>query len=156
MFFGRGKNKIQHPYTLKDMYNEYIVDKEGPYAVSYSDFVDICNEFYKGVSEYVLQGGLYKLPYNLGSLSVIKIKYNKDGSIPTSINWVETAKLGKRVIETNDHSNYSKFRFRWDKTTSHLVNITKYQIIFTRANKRKLAAIIKSGEYEYFDVENKN
>ena len=156
MFFGRGKNKVPSAYTFKDMYKEYIKDKEGPYAIPYSDFVDICEEFYKGISEYILDGGMYILPYKLGTLSVIKKKPAKMSKIATPVNWVETNKLGKQVLETNDHSNYYRFQFKWTKLqASYVKNINMYQLIFTRANKRKLASIIKSGEYSYFEEEKK-
>ena len=149
MYFGRGKNKIQDPYTFPDMYKEYIKDKEGPYAVSYTDFVDICSEFYKGISEYILDGGLYRMPYKLGTLAVVKKVNIKFSTKASPINWVETVKLGRRVFETNDHSNHYRFGFKWAKT-NFVSNITKYQLIFTRANKRKLASIIKEGDYNDF------
>jgi len=152
MYFGRGKNKHQKPYVFKHMYKEYIKDKEGPYAISYSDFVDICNEFYKGIAEYILDGGLYKLPYRLGDMSVIKKKPRLMDTIATPINWVETNKLGKQVLESNDHSDYFRFRFKWTKMgVAQVKHIKMYQVIFTRANKRKLAKIIKSGEYDFFE-----
>jgi len=150
MFFGRGKNKVPTTYTFRDMYKEYIKDKEGPYAISYKDFVDICSEFYREVAAHILDGGLYIMPYKLGTLSVIKRPPAKLAKIATPVNWVETNKLGKQVLETNDHSNYYRFGFKWTKT-NYVSNIRKYQVIFTRANKRKLASIIKSGEYDYFE-----
>ena len=152
MFFGRGKNKVQNVYTFRDMYKEYIKDKEGPYKISHADFMDICSEFYKGIADYILKGGWFKMPFRLGDLSVIKKPQTKLSKIATPINWVETNKLGKQVLETNDHSDHMVFRFRWSKDSGRVVNISKYQLIFTRANKRALAAIIKSGEYDYFEL----
>jgi len=154
MYFGRGANKIKHPYVFKDMYKEYIKDKEGPYAVTYKDFVDICSEFYKEVSDFIIEGGLYKLPYRLGDVSVIRKNPAHLSRIATPVNWVATNELGKQVLETNDHSNYYRFQFKWTKLGSgHVSNIRSYQLIFTRRNKRKLAQVIKSGDYSFFEGE---
>ena len=51
-FFSRGKNKVQSPYTFKEMYLDYISDKDPDsiYYVSYSEYVDICSTFYKLIS----------------------------------------------------------------------------------------------------------
>ena len=153
MFFGRGKNKIQNPYTLPDMYKEYIKDKEGPYALSYKEFVDISNSFYKGIADYILGGGIYKMPYRLGEISVVKFKPTLGYQGASTINWVKTNETGKAVIETNDHSNYNKFRFYWSrKNNSKVKNVKRYGLQFTRALKRRLAAIIKSGEYNFFEL----
>ena len=72
-FFGRGKNRAKNPYTFKDMYKEYIKDKEegSPYRVDYNTFVELCSEFYKGISEHILNGGIYFMPYRMGNISCL-------------------------------------------------------------------------------------
>ena len=153
MYFSRGKNKYQNPYTFKDMYKQYIKDKEGPYKVEYSTFIEIIEDYFKSISEYILEGGELKLPYKLGYLKVAGKPTNFKSKKHMPINWVETNKLGKQVIETNDHSNYIRYKFVWTKVHKGFVpNISKYQLILSRANKRELAARIKSGEYEYIHL----
>jgi len=150
-YFGRGKNRYQDPYTLKDMYTEYIKDKEGPYEVSYKDFVDICREYYKELSELILDGDIVKLPFRLGFLSVIS-KPTTTNLKAAPIDWKATVELGKKVVETNDHSDYTSYQFKWQKKNRAFVpNLEKYQLVMTRKNKRELAARIKSGEYQYFN-----
>jgi len=152
MFFSRGVNKYQNPYTLQDMYKEYIKDKEGPYIVSYSDFIDICTSYFKGISEAILDGDLIKLPARLGFMSIISKPTNLTSVKAAPINWKETARLRKRVAETNDHSNYTSYRIKWQKKDVFFIpNLEKYQFIFSRANKRELARRIKSKEYQYFN-----
>lgn len=152
MFFGRGSNKYQNPYTLKDMYKEYIKDKEGPYEVSFKVFAEICREYLKGIAEAVIEGELIKMPFKLGTLSVISRPTNFSSIKKAPYNWIESAKQGKKVIETNDHTNYTSFLFRWSKPMMrYMKHIEKYQLIFTRTNKRNLAAKIKSGDFEYFN-----
>lgn len=150
MFFSRGKNRYQNPYTFKDMYPEYMKGKEGPYKVSYSDFIDILEEYYKRLSEYILEGGYVKFPYKLGNVRVAAKPTNFRTAKTAPTNWIETVKQGKKVIETNDHTNYTSYFFYWSKPHKGFVpNLSKYRLIFTRAIKRELAARIKSGEYQY-------
>lgn len=153
MYFGRGKNKAQDPYTFKDMYTEYIgeIEKGSPYDISYQVFVEICSEFYKDLAEYVKEGGYYKLPYKMGNLSVTKKRPKKMNFESMTLNWKETARLGKQVFETNDHTGYYKYQFHWGKKDGIFNNKTKYRMVFTRFNKRSLAKMIKSGDYEYFE-----
>ena len=77
MFFSRGKNTIQNPYTFQDMYYDYIsdIDKNSPYYVTYAEYVDICSIFYKEISQAIIEEGIkFKLPYSLGEVYVIKKK----------------------------------------------------------------------------------
>lgn len=154
MFFGRGKNRVKNPYVLKDIYNEYIseVEEGSPYDISYNKFVALCEEFYKEVMEYIFDGGLYIFPHRMGEISIIGKRPKKLDKISMSVDWEQTNKLGKAVYHINDHSDYTKYRFHWSKVNCYVKNKTKYRLEFTRANKRKLASIIKSGEYEYFQL----
>jgi len=154
MFYSRGKNKVQNPYTLKDMYKEYIKDKEenSPYNVSYKVFVDICTEFYKEISDHVLKGGIYFMPYRMGNISVTKRKPAKMTKFALSPDWENTQKYGKLIPHTNDHTDYYKFRFHWSKNDCYVKNKGKYRMVFTRKNKRELAKTIRTGDYEYFEL----
>jgi len=153
-FFGRGKNRAKNPYTFKDMYKEYIKDKEegSPYRVDYNTFVELCSEFYKGISEHILNGGIYFMPYRMGNISVIKKKPKKMDKFSLSPDWKTTLEYGKLVLHVNDHTNYYKHRFHWSKTDCYVKNKSRYRLVFTRQNKRELAKKIKSGNYEYFEL----
>ena len=78
-FFSRGKNKVQDPYTLKDMYKDYIKDKEvgTVYHIDYRTYVFLVTEYYKAIGQYILDGGLYIMPYRMGTVSVSKIRPKK-------------------------------------------------------------------------------
>lgn len=153
-YFGRGPNRVRSPYTLPDIYKDYIknIEEGSPYDIDYSTFVDICETFYKGVSEHLLEGGLYILPYSVGEISITGKRPKELNKKTLSIDWEATNKVGKKVYHLNDHSNYYKYRFAWSKVGNHIKNKTKYRLEFTRANKRKLASIIKSGEYNFFEA----
>lgn len=153
-YYGRGKNKSQNPYVFKDMYEAYIKDKEvdTPYYVSYSIFVEICSEYYKGISKHILDGGIYFMPYRMGNISIIKKIPKKFTKKALSPDWANTIKYGKLIMHTNDHSDYYKFRYHWSKTDCYVKNKGYYRMVLTRENKRELAKKIKSGNYEYFEL----
>lgn len=154
MFYGRGINKAVNPYTLKDMYAMYIKDKEenSPYYVSYADFVTICTEYYKAISEHILEGGIYFMPFKMGSLSVVKKRPRKLNKMTLSPDWATSQKVGKLVLHTNEHTDYYKYRFHWVKANCAVKYKGRYRLVLTRENKRKLASNIKSREYEYFEL----
>jgi hypothetical protein len=155
MFHGRGPNKAVNPYVLRDMYESYIQDKEkeSPYHIPYSLYVELCTEFYKGIAEYIKNGGLYIMPYRMGDISVVKIRPKKLDLTSMSLDWKATSELGKQVFHTNDHTNYHKFRFHWKKKDAYFSNKGKYRLVFTRDNKRDLARLIKTGDVTYFELD---
>lgn len=153
-YFGRGPNRVQNPYVLKDMYEEYLKDKEegSPYRVPYDLFVSLCTEYYKGVMDHIFDSGIFFMPYRMGNVSIIKKKPKRMDSKTLPVDWQKTNEIGKRVLQLNDHSNYYKFRFHWEKKSCYVSHKSGYRLEFTRANKRRLAQIIKSGDYDYFEL----
>lgn len=153
-FFGRGQNKIKHPYTYTEMYKAYIADKkeDSPYYISYRTFIDIQTEYYKFVTDYIINGGIYTLPFNMGIVSVVKYRPRKRTITNTPIDWENTVKYKKIIRHSNDHSNYFKFMVMWNRATCRVVNKTLYRFIPVRSFKRTLAVKIKSGEYDFFEL----
>ena len=154
MYHGRGKNRIQKPYVLKDIYKEYIqgVEEGSPYDIPYNLFVKLYEEFYKEVMDYIFEGGLYTFPHRMGDLSILGKRPKELNKKTMSINWEATNKLGKIVRHTNDHSNYMKYVFHWSKKLCYVKNKSQYRLVLTRDNKRRLASVIKSGEYNFFTL----
>jgi len=153
MFFGRGANKVQEPYTLKDTYKTYIegVDEDSPYFVSYKQYRTICEDFYKQMMNYILEhAGEFKMPYNLGKIYVDKKKIKFSNKKRLAIDWALTNKHGKVIYHLNEHSRGYKYIFIWEKKDFKLKNKSFYRFIPTRANKRRLAQLVKSGNYDYF------
>lgn len=151
-FFSRGKNRVQNPYTLPDMYERYIQEYSVIYKVDYSVFVKIVSEFYKQVMEEVLYNAKsFKLPFRMGRLMVVKTKVNLDHLNARLMDWQKAVQVGKRVYHLNEHSNGYKYYFFWNKSDCIIENAFFYRLIPTRANKRLLAKLIKSGDYDYFE-----
>lgn len=155
MFFGRGKNKNQDPYTIPDFYKAYKdkIEKGSPYDVSYNTFRDVLELYYKGIRDIIIDDGLpFKIPCNLGELQVVKKKINYNKMLPSSIDWVNTLKYGKVIYHLNDHSDNYKYLFMWNRAGAKLKNISKYRFVPTRTNKRKLASYVKNKVRDYFEV----
>jgi hypothetical protein len=156
MFFGRGKNTIQNPYTVKEIYNFYIEDtrKSNPrYNIECSLYCEIVYEFYKSMMEHILkENGSFNMPWGFGSLCVhkTKVKLHRLGIL--SVDWVNTVENNKHIHHLNEHSKGYKYFFHWSKKNSKVKNLFYYKLVMTRANKRLLAKLIKTGKYDFFEI----
>lgn len=153
-FFGRGKNKVQDPYTLSDMYENYIKDKEedSPYDISYQEYRLIIEDYIKMVMNEVLDNAsTFKLPFKLGSIRIIKLDSSLGRKRRYSIDFGLTQKYGKAIYHLNEHSDGYKYMFKWDKKDSYVKHGSFYRFIPTRTNKRRLAFNIKNNITDYFD-----
>jgi hypothetical protein len=161
----RGINKIQNCYNLKEIYLDYIKDKNlgNPYYLSFKEYHDICEEYYKYmISQIIDKSKSIKLPFRMGYIYVGKKKpaiLKGSQNIPmkyplnsTSIDWKETKKLGKWVHHINDHTGGFKYRFIWSKIECLVVNREFYRLVLSRSNKRYLAKVIKSGDVDYLEI----
>jgi len=155
MFYSRGKNKIQDPYTMPDMYKNYLnkIDENSPYKVSYSVYKDIVSMYNKKLIERLLGGYKVTLPYKLGSLQVVKKKmyFKTQKNKRLGIDWANTSKYGKVIHHLNEHSDGFKFLFFW-KRKRIVKNIMTYKLVPTRTLKRTLAKLIKEEHRDYFEV----
>lgn len=153
-FYGRGKNKVQNCYNLKDQYEDYIKDKhpDSLYYVSMKDFDKICKMFYQSIVDYILEkNGTFKLPYGLGELRVVK-RQNKRKKNSYSVDWELTQKHGKYIYHLNEHTSGCRYSFYWSKCNNSFKNKYLYRLVLTRQIKRRLAKMIKSGKYDYVEV----
>jgi len=155
MFFSRGPNKVQNPYTMKDFYAFYTqdVDENEVYDVEYKEYSEIVNKFYKGMMNHILlEAGTIRMSFGLGDLFVSKEKIHVNAmQNPRRIDWKLTNETGKRVYHLNEHSDGYKYVFHWDKVKSRVKKLRLYRLQTTRSSKRLLAQLIKSGEYDYYE-----
>jgi hypothetical protein len=157
MFWGRGKNKVQNKLTINDIYNDFInqFPEDSIYnKISKKLYTDIISSYYKAAMEYILKkGGDFKLPRKLGILSVRKKKVNyRHQNRWIHIDWKSTVDNNTTVYHLNEHTNGYKYFFYWNKYNYAFKNKTYYRFVATRANKRNLAQLIKSGNYDYFEI----
>lgn len=142
-------------YTGKDFYKSYIdyVGDNPLYQVEYRVFRDIINDYFKYLRDELIENGKeIKLPCRLGTLSIVKHKPKEYSGRSLRIDYAETKKVGKVVYHLNEITNGYKFRFYWNKHNTLVKNKTKYQLVMTRANKRRLAYILKNRIRDYIEL----
>lgn len=152
MFYSRGRNKIQHPYTIVDMYDDYIKDipEDSPLYVTYGEYRDIVSIFYKEVVNNVIgEGRTFHMPFMLGDTYVEKNKLDYNNRLP--IDWDLTTKNGKVIYNLNEHSQGYKYEIKWNKKVCVFPNNYLYRLVYTRTNKRLLAKNIKTKKSDYFE-----
>lgn len=156
MYYGRGKNKIQNPYTIPDIYPDYKnnVESDSMYDIPYNTYRAVIEMYFKEVLNILFEKSLsFKFPASLGTFQIVKKKRNPKSKLTGSryINWFDTIKYGKRIFYTNEHSEGFRYFFMWIKD-GKTKNISKYKFVPTRTNKRKLAYYIKNRIRDYFEV----
>ena len=153
-YFGRGPNKIQNPYTLKDVYKVYMEDVGSIpiYQVEYNEYVNIIKDFTLAMLDHMFEeAGTFDLGFRLGKCRIIKKHYLSTNFSRQPVDWKLTNKLGKKIYNLNDHTRGYRYGFYWDRDRGISGNISGYRLVFTRDNKRKLARLIKSGKYDYYE-----
>ena len=134
-------------YTTYDIYNNYDKKDQIPYS-TFRNIVDKLNDSIL----FVLQNGQnYKLPCSLGTVQIVKYKPKEYNIHSLSIDFNESKKLDKRIYHLNEHSNGYKYRLYLSKQPFSFTNRYKYQLCFTRANKRQLAQLIFNNK-DYLDI----
>lgn len=139
-------------YVIQDYYNAYceFTGLEGSYNVPYPVYSKLVREYFKYLRDEVIENGReIRIPAYLGYLSIVKHKpkYYNDRSL--RCDYRESEKYGKKILYLNEHTNGFKYRFYWNKHTMKVRNKTKYRLVMTRENKRRLAYILKNGLRDY-------
>jgi hypothetical protein len=151
MFFSRGANKVQNPYTIRDMYKDYLEENpEGSqYYVTRNEFTYLVSEFYNLITDAIInQSARFVMPYALGEIFVIKRRLFYNDKMP--IDWKATVETGHTVYNFNTHTGGYTYKFYWKKN-QRLKNKFTYGFAFTRQHKRALAKAIKENKMDYLE-----
>lgn len=154
MFFSRGKNKVQNPYTIIEIYPFYLetIGNNKLYYIDQEEYCNIIYDFYLSIVDIILkENACFKMPFGLGELSVVKTKIKLDRLNILSVDWVNTVDNGKYIYHLNEHTNGYKYFFHWSKKNKKIKNQYYYKLVMTRSNKRLLAKLIKTGKYDFFE-----
>ena len=140
------------------------------YIIDHQTFSNILKDFNLELARMILEENLeFRMPSNLGTIRIRKykkkIRFNEDGSIDErslTIDWgatkrywaqeypgltpIELKKIkGKRLLyHMNEHTENYICKLFWNKMGCMIINRQVYSLIFTRTNKRRLAALIKN------------
>ena len=139
-------------YTGKDFYKSHIeyVENNPLYQVEYKTFRAILNDYFKYLRDQLIEEGKeVKLPCRLGTLAIVKHKPKEYTGKSLRIDYAASKKYNKMIFHLNEETNGFKYRYYWNKQNMLTQNKTKYQLIMTRANKRRLAYILKNKIRDY-------
>lgn len=142
-------------YTGHDFYKSYMeyVEDNPLYQVEYRVFRDIINDYFKYLRDELIENGKeVRLPCRMGTIQIVKHKPKEYTGKSLRIDYGESKKLGKLVYHLNEHSNFFKYRCYYNKQNMITHNKTKYQLVLTRDNKRRLAYIIKNKIRDYVEL----
>lgn len=130
-------------------YTEYV--KDNPlYQVDYRTFRDIINDYFKYLRDELIENGKeIRLPCRMGTLAVVKHKPKEYTGKSLRIDYGESKKQNKLIYHLNEHSGFFKYRVHWNKQNMLTPNKSKYQLVMTRSNKRRLAYILKNKIRDY-------
>lgn len=134
--------KNKKSYTIYDMYKPFV-NENIDIEVSYSDFkavLDSCNKFILETLQNSSEG--FKMPYGLGYLIIVKYLPKEYSDKSLSCDYKTSKQLNKKIYYLNEHSNGYKYRLYWSKLPKTFSDRYKYQLMFTRENKRNLAKLI--------------
>lgn len=142
-------------YTIASFYNNYLKDIESDtvYDIDYNKYRAIVTDYFKYLQKQLIEEGkVIKLPYRMGTVQIIKKKPKYYDKRSLRIDYQATKQTGKLIFLLNEHSDEFKYRYLWSKTDIMVPNKSMYQLVATRANKRRLAVIIKNKELDYQEI----
>lgn len=162
----RGKALIPTEHVLQDCYKYYneqnnpqyfeskFIDQKNNFKLDEKLYKEICKKALLLMRQSILNGNALNLGSRMGYLQITKkpvniVSYQKKAN--SLIDWVASKKLGKKVINFNDHTDNYVYKITWLKGTCNAKNKGIYQFIPNRFFKRELAFYIKSLKRDYIE-----
>ena len=142
-------------YTIASFYNDYLdnIEKDTVYDINYTKYRAIVTDYFKHLRQRLIEEGkMIKLPYRMGNVQVVKSRPKHLDKRSLRIDYQATKQENKLILLLNEHSNFFKYRYWWNKVDMMVPNKSQYQLVATRANKRRLAQIIKNKELDYQEI----
>ena len=94
----------------------------------------------------------FKMPYGLGYIQVVKYRPKSYTQDSLSVDYKASKENDKKIYHLNEHSDGYKFRLYWSKIPRTFPDRYKYQLMFVRQNKRKLAQLIFN-KHDYINID---
>lgn len=142
-------------YTIPSFYLDYKqgIEADSVYDVDYPKYRAIVTDYFKYLRDRLIEESRrVRLPYRMGIVQIIKHRPKHWDSRSLRIDYKASKDLGKVVYLDNMHSDFYKMRLYWSKLDMIARNQSKYQIVLTRANKRRLAQCIKQKLHDYEEL----
>lgn len=142
-------------YTIASFYNDYLdsIERDTVYDIDYTTYRNIVTDYFQHLRQRLIEEGkMIKLPYRMGNVQIIKSRPKHLDKRSLRIDYQATKQYNKLILLDNAHSDGFKYRCWYNKVDMMVPNKSKYQLVLTRANKRHLAALIKSREMDYEEL----
>ena len=142
-------------YTIASFYNDYLtnIEPDTVYDIDYTKYRAIVTDYFMYLRQKLIEEGKrIKLPYRMGSVQIVKSRPKHLDKRSLRIDYQATKQHNKLILLTNEHSDFFKYRAFYSKLDMMVSNKSKYQLVLTRANKRRLAQIIKNRELDYEEI----
>jgi hypothetical protein len=144
----------RNSYTIEDYYlsyKEYVSDNR-LYQVSKAKFREILNDYFKYLATELIDNSKeIRLPARMGTLCVIKKKPKRYDFTYLRVDFHETKTCEKTVLHLNEHSDGYNYQFFWSKHDMLIKCKSMYELVMSRANKRRLAKEIKENKQDYIE-----
>lgn len=135
---------------IKEIYKYYRTEEyiSKLNKLTYKDFANICYKVNSLISERMLEGKYFKLPFGLGKFFIKKRRLNFD---KLKFDYAHYNKTGQKTFFLNEHSNKFYSKWFWEKISCRIAGNSIYSFIPTRTNKRDLASVMQtSNGYKRF------
>ena len=142
-------------YTVASFYNDYLtsIEPDTVYDIDYTTYRAIVTDYFKHLQyKLIEEGKMIKLPYRMGNVQIIKSRPKHLDKRSLRIDYQATKQYDKLILLDNQHSDGFKMRAWWNKIDMLVPNKSKYQLVMTRANKRRLAQCIKQRLCDYEEI----
>ena len=142
-------------YTIASFYNDYLtsIEPNTVYDIDYTKYRAIVTDYFKYLQHKLIEEGkMIKLPYRLGNIQIIKSKPKHLDKRSLRIDYQATKQYNKLILLDNLHSDGFKMRCWWNKIDMLVPNKSQYQLVMTRANKRRLCQCIKQRLCDYEEI----
>jgi hypothetical protein len=158
----KGLNNTE--YVLQDCFNYYnretdpqyfeskFTDKKNNFKLDERAYKALCKEALLLIRQSILNGDIVNLGSRMGHIQIVKKKANikvYTNKVNSIVDWVTSKKLGKKILNFNDHTNDYIYRIKWLKNTCNAKNRGIYSFIPNRFFKRELAFYIKTLKKDY-------
>lgn len=152
--YNKSANKTKS-YTIASFYNDYLdsIEKDTVYDINYTKYRAIVTDYFQYLRQKLIEEGkMIKLPYRMGNVQIVKSRPKHLDKRSLRIDYQATKQENKLILLLNEHSDFFKYRYWWNKLDMMVPNKSQYQLVATRANKRRLAQIIKNKELDYQEI----
>jgi nucleoid DNA-binding protein len=141
--------------TLKNFYKNYKYrkNKEHKFYIDKDTYIDILNDYFSILTDHLINGNTYKVPYGFGEFSIRKYKPTKK---PRNYNaekkYFEKTGEWKKIVYNNLHTDGYRAIISWSSISHKSIpNRRIIRFISSRKIRKKLATVLsKSGNIDLY------